>query len=84
MSTSDTIRIVRAFPESYFSHLANIAEEPRRSHPPGPLPHSGRAKLPGGLSTLAGALSRAPARPGRRQRRPAAPVFDEALNQVRC
>jgi phosphoenolpyruvate carboxylase len=54
MSTSDTVRIVRAF--SYFSHLANIAED--QNH----IRQNRSRTLAGQLpeaSTLAGALSRA-------------------------
>jgi phosphoenolpyruvate carboxylase len=54
MSTSDTVRIVRAY--SYFSHLANIAED--QNH----IRQNRTQNLAGGLpdaTTLAGAISRA-------------------------
>ena len=76
MSISETVRIVRAF--SYFSHLANIAEDQNNIR-------QMRAQRTGGVaapSTLAadpGACAR-----GRVQRRRSAQAFSRAPWSARC
>ena len=76
MSISQTVRIVRAF--SYFSHLANIAEDQNNIRQMRARDRR-RRRVPGTLAADAGACAR-----GRFQRRRPAQILRRAPWSARC